>query len=95
MGRVDRRHLERTVCLLPSAVGYSSHRFVPRCRAVGYWLDEDGCSGIHPSVAIERGAVRVNLAHAVTTDASVEQVSDCWAELGRSPEHQKPTIERT
>ena len=37
----------------------------------------------------------MNLADAVTIDAPVEQVFDCWAELARSPEHQKPTIERT
>jgi len=37
----------------------------------------------------------MNLTHSVTIGASVEQAFDCWAALERSPEHQKPTIERT
>lgn len=37
----------------------------------------------------------MKLAHSVTIDAPVERVFDCWAALERSPEHQKPTIDRT
>lgn len=37
----------------------------------------------------------MKLARSVTIDAPVERVFDCWAALERSPEHQKPTIDRT
>lgn len=37
----------------------------------------------------------LRLSASVTVDDSIERVFDCWAALERSPEHQKPTIERT
>ena len=37
----------------------------------------------------------MNLTDSVTIGAPVERVFDCWAALERSPEHQKPTIDRT
>lgn len=37
----------------------------------------------------------MKLAAEVGIDCPIEQVFDCWAALERSPEHQKPTIDRT
>ncbi len=37
----------------------------------------------------------MRLESAITIDAPLERVFDCWAALDRAPEHQKPTIERT
>jgi uncharacterized protein YndB with AHSA1/START domain len=37
----------------------------------------------------------VRLSRSVAVDAPIERVFDCWAALERSPEHQKPTIDRT
>lgn len=37
----------------------------------------------------------MRLSRSVTVKAPIERVFDCWAALERSPEHQKPTVERT
>lgn len=37
----------------------------------------------------------MRLTHSVTVDAPIQRVFDGWAALERSPEHQKPTLERT
>lgn len=37
----------------------------------------------------------MRLADSVTISAPIEETFDAWAALERSPEHQKPTIERT
>ena len=37
----------------------------------------------------------MRLSHSVVIRAPIERVFDCWAALERSPEHQKPTIDRT
>lgn len=37
----------------------------------------------------------MRLSRSVTIHAPIERVFDCWVALERSPEHQKPTIDRT
>lgn len=37
----------------------------------------------------------MHLTESVTIQAPIERAFDCWADLERAPEHQKPTIDRT
>ena len=37
----------------------------------------------------------MRLSQSVAVNAPIERVFDCWASLERSPEHQKPTLDRT
>ena len=37
----------------------------------------------------------MNLTRSIAIEAPIERVFACWAALERSPEHQKPTIDRT
>ena len=37
----------------------------------------------------------MRLSRSTTINAPIKRVFDCWAALERSPEHQKPTIDRT
>jgi hypothetical protein len=37
----------------------------------------------------------VHLSESVVIRAPIEEVFDCWADLERAAEHQKPTIDRT